>query len=107
MIDPKDIYQKLTQSGNAWAEAQYAADILDDATRPLLAKLSAESREKSQNAREAYALAHPAYAEHLKLRAETKKAAAKAKVEYHARQSWFEAMRTQAATERHANKYST
>lgn len=47
------------------AKARAANEYLDDMGKVILAKLMMESNEKSAAAKEIYARAHPAYAEHL------------------------------------------
>lgn len=106
-INPSEIYEKLVKLGVEWAECKYAADLLEDARRPLLAKLGAQSNEKSQNAREAFALQHADYEEHCKKLAEASKAEAIAKVKYSAANTYVDAMRTVAANERAADRNAT
>lgn len=106
-LDPKEIFEKLTTLGNRWADARYEAELLEDYTKPLLAKLGTQSNEKSQNAREAYAYSHDEYEAHRFEKANARRLEAKARVEYAAAQSWVEVMRTVAATERAANRSAT
>lgn len=39
MINPSDVYEKLVKSGNEWAEANGAADMLEEAKKPILSQL--------------------------------------------------------------------
>lgn len=106
-IDPKEIYERLVKLGVEWAECKYAADLLEDARKPLLSKLGAESNASSQNAREAYALSHDKYEAHYKAIAEANKAEAIAKVKYAAANTYADMMRTVSANERQANRYAS
>jgi hypothetical protein len=106
-INALEIHERLVKLGTEWAECKYASDLLDDSRRPLLAKLGAESGEKSQNAREAYALSHQDYAEHCKAIAEAAKRTAIAKIKYESALNYVELLRTQAANDRHASKVAT
>jgi hypothetical protein len=103
-INPSEIYEKLVKLGTEWAECKYAADLLEDARKPILAKLGSQSNASSQNAREAFALSHADYEEHCKKLATALKAEAIAKVKYSSAITYADLMRTVAATERAANK---
>jgi len=103
-INPMEIYEKLVKLGTEWAECKYAADLLENARKPLLSKLGSASNQSSQNAREAYAYSHPDYAEHCEKIAEANKIEAIAKVKYSSAQTYADLMRTVAANERAANR---
>lgn len=105
-IDPSEIYLRLVSLGTDWAEKKYAADLLEDARKPLIAKLGSQSNEKSQNAREAFALSHADYEEHCKLLALAAKDEAIAKVKYAAANTYADLMRTVAANERAVTRYA-
>lgn len=106
MINPQNIYKKLTDLGEEWAKANYAADILEEVKKPELARLMAK-HEGTQAAKEQMALADPLYRAHLASMCEARREANIAKVRYDSARMWAELMRTQAATERAANKYAT
>lgn len=106
-LDPNEIYEKLVTLGTEWAEAKYAADLLDKATKPLIAKLAADSNESSQSAKEAFAHRHSDYKEHCKILAKAEKDEAIARVKYHSAITWSELIRTVAANERAANRSAT
>lgn len=106
MINPQSIYEKLAKLGEEWARANYAADILEEVKKPELARLMSK-HEGTQAAKEQLALADPIYRAHLTNMCEARREANIAKVKYDSARMWAELMRTQAATERAANKYAT
>lgn len=106
-INPTEIHERLVKLGTTWAECKYAADLLEDSRKPLLAKLGSQCNEKAQSAREAYAMAHPDYEEHCKKTAEALKQQAIAKVRYESALNYVELLRTMAANERAANRSAT
>lgn len=99
-----EIYEKLIKLGTDWAECKYAADLLEDGRKPLLAKLGSQANQPSQNAREAFAYSHPDYEEHCKKLAAASKSEAIAKVKYASAQTYTDLMRTIAANERATNR---
>lgn len=103
-INPKDIYEKLVKLGTEWAQCKYASDLLEDARKPLLSKLGAESNASSQSAREAYAQAHEKYEEHCQKIAKANLAENIAKVKYSSAITYADLMRTVAANERSTNR---
>jgi hypothetical protein len=106
-INPKELSQWLVELGTEWAEKKYASDLLEDAKKPLLASLGAQSNEKSQNAREAYALSHEDYKDFCQTLANAAKLTAIAKIKYEAANSYIEMLRTTAANERASNRVAT
>lgn len=106
MFQPQDIYEDLVKLGTEWADAEEVADLLEETKKTLIAQLAAECQEKSVAAKEAYAYAHKEYVEHLKVMTSARKTANRAKVRYDSRRVFAELLRTQAATERAANRYS-
>lgn len=105
-IKPTEIYERLVKLGTEWATCKYAADLLEDSRKPLLAKLGAQSNQTSQNAREAFAFSHSDYEEHCKKLAEATKEEAIAKIKYQAAITYTEMLRTVAANERYATRES-
>lgn len=106
-INPTEIHEKLVKLGEDWAHKKYAEDLLEHARKPLLAKLGAQSNEKSQNAREAYALSHEDYKEHCEALAKAAEQTAIAKVRYESALNYLELLRTVSANERAANRSAT
>lgn len=107
MINPHDIYKKLVEAGNEWAEANAAADMLDETKKTLIAKLMNESTATTMSAKEMEALASETYKGHVTLMVEARRCANYAKVKYDSAKMFSELLRTQAATERAANKHAT
>lgn len=105
-FDPDDIYRKLTQAGDTWAEAQAAAELLEEVKKTVLAKLGHESGESSAAAREAFALRHPDYTKHLEGMVAARRAANRAKVNYDSMRVLAGLRQTVAANERAANRYA-
>ncbi len=105
MLNPDHIYQEMVKLGENWATLNAAAEVLEDTTKTTLAQLASSSKEATNAARETYALGHPEYREHIKSKAEARKAANRAKVQYDSYKVYAELMRTQAANERAANRF--
>lgn len=105
-FDPDDIYMKLTKAGDAWAEAQAAAELLEEVKKTVLAKLGYDSGENSATAREAFALRHDDYRKHLEGMVAARKAANRAKVNYDSMRVLAGLRQTVAANERAASRYS-
>lgn len=106
-MNPNEIHQKLVTLGEGWAEMNYAADLLEESKKPLLAQLMAKSAQTSIAAKEADALAAPEYDEHIKKMCKARMQANKAKVQHESAKVWVELLRTQSANERAANKVAT
>lgn len=106
IINPQQIYERLATLGDEWAKANYAADVLEETKKPELARLM-NGLEGSHASKEQEALANPLYRAHLARMCEARRDANSAKVKYDSARMWAELMRTQAATERAANKYAT
>lgn len=90
--------------GEAWANTQAAAEILEETKKTLIAQLSLQCNEKSIAAKEMFAYAHPDYTEHLQAMNAARKDANKHKVRYESAKVWAELKRTEAANERAANR---
>lgn len=103
MMDATDIYEKLILAGNDWAVKNGNADLLEEGKKIILAQLG-RNIDSSMAAKEAYALSSAEYKEHIEKMVEARTAANKAKVEYESRKAWVDIMRTNAATERAANR---
>lgn len=106
-IDPKELSRWLVELGTDWAEKKHASDLLEDARKPLLAKLGAQCSKDAQSARDAYALAHPDYEGHCKAIADAAREAAIAKIKYEAALNYIELLRTASANERAALREAT
>jgi hypothetical protein len=106
-FNPQDIYRELVRLGEAWADANYAAELAEEVKKSLISQLATESPEAAISAREAFALRHPDFRKHIETMVGLRRAANKAKVRYDSAKSYAEMKRTQAANERAANRYAT
>lgn len=107
MLEPNTIYRKMVEAGESWAEANYAAELLEETKKTLVSQLSTESGETSISAKEAFALRHPSYKIHVQNMCEARRDANKAKVKYDSLKTWVEVVRTKEANERAANRVAT
>lgn len=99
-LDANELYHKLTQAGNDWADKQAAFNVLDDTKNAVLAQLMLNSQAQSVAAKEVEAKASKEYTDHVKATQEAMKAALKAKVNYEAIKIWIELKRSEEATRR-------
>lgn len=107
MINPDAIYEKLVTLGEDFSDKDAAANLLDETKKVLLAQLMVKSSATSAAAKEMEALADPSYTVHIGRMVEAKKEAQRAKVRWISAQAWCDASRTQAASERAANRHAT
>lgn len=103
MLNPNEAYERLVTLGEEWSKANYAADLLEETKKTELARLM-NGLEGSHATKETTGLANPLYREHLAKMCEARKSANIAKVKYDSARMYCELMRTQAATERAANR---
>jgi hypothetical protein len=99
-MDANELYYKLTQAGDDWADKQAAYNVLDDTKNAVLAQLTLKSEAPSVAAREIEAKASKEYTEHVKKTQDAMKAALKAKVNYESIKIWIELKRSEEATRR-------
>lgn len=99
-MDADQIYQAMTDAGDAWADANAAADLLEETKKSVLAKLMLESAAASAAAKEMYALADPNYTAHVEGMVRARKAANKARVRYDSAKVLAELRRSQESTKR-------
>lgn len=101
-IDPTEIYKRLLEAGMEWADADEAARLLEKSRESVLAEVIQEAVAKepsiSQAAAKEIALASKRYRDFVHEMCAAKGAANRARVKYDAAESWFEALRTKAAT---------
>ena len=98
--DPAAIYDQLVQTGEAWADKESAAALLEEMRKPVLAALKGRTEAKSDAAAEALALASHEYAEHIRKMIDARHAATVARVKYDATRALADALRTRQATMR-------
>ena len=99
-MDANELYYKLTQAGNAWADLQAACNILEDTKNTVLSQLMLKSQATSVAAKEIEAKASQEYISHVEKTQEAMKAALKAKVNYEAIKIWIDLRRSEEATRR-------
>lgn len=107
MLNPNEVYKQLIKEGELWADAQHAAELLEETRKTVISQLSTESGESSATAKEAFALRHPDYTKHVTAMVGARRAANKAKVRYDSMKILAELRRTEAANDRAANRYAT
>ncbi len=103
MINPQEIYQKLVEAGNAWAEKDRIAYKDEKSEKIVLAALANEV-EGSVSAKEIYARSHARYKQHLDIMSNSRWESNVAWVEYESRKTYADLIRTKEATQRAANR---
>lgn len=101
-LRPTHIYDRLVTLGEAWAEAHYAAELLEETKKTVLAKFYASANEATHGAKESAAMRHPDYQEHIEKMVAARYHANRAKVKYDSARIWAELMRTKSANDRAA-----
>lgn len=109
MINPHEVYKKLTTEGDDWADKHAAAELLEGTLKQVQAQqyLKYRGEGHSQGDCEQHAIADPEYTRARESAIEARKEANRAKVRYNAAQAFFEAQRTAEATHRAAAKAAT
>lgn len=107
-IDPELIYRKLIQAGEEWSDKHEAAELLEKAKDSVLSeytlKVYATQPSISSTKAKEEAQASQGYRDYIESMVKARGAANKAKVRYESAKSWFEALRTKAATMRQEMK---
>ena len=96
-MNANELYEKLVQAGEDWADKQSAANVLEDTKNSVLAKLMLKSTASSVAAREVEAKASLEYEAHVVATQNAIAEALKAKVKYESMKIWIELKRTEAA----------
>lgn len=100
ILDANELYQRLIEAGNDWADKQAAFNVLDDTKNSVLAKLTLKSDATSVSAREVDAKASQEYTDHVKATQNAFKEALKAKVKWESIRIWIDLRRSEEATRR-------
>lgn len=102
MIDPNEIYERLTRLGKEWVDKSHAATWLDESKKSVLSQIMTEGflRGDSATKAECYALADQRYIDHIHAMVDAEREANLARVNYDAARAWSEALRTRESTER-------
>lgn len=98
-FDPEAIYTKLAEAGETWADAEAAAEILEENKKTVLAEIMA-GFQGSTAERERNALADSSFKQHLKKMTEARREANRARVRYDSMRVLAEMRRTEASTRR-------
>lgn len=99
-FDADKTYDALIRAGEAWADADAAASLLEETRKSMLAQLMAESDSSSIAGKEMAALGHPDYRRHVEGMVSARKAANKARVRYDSAKVLSELRRSQESTRR-------
>lgn len=99
-MDPDKIYESLVKAGEDWADAQAAADLLEETRKSVLARLMNLSAVASIAGKEMMALADPEYTGFLEGMVQARKVANKARVRYDSARILSELRRSQESTRR-------
>ena len=98
--DPNELRQRLVDLGTAWAEANGAAELLEEGRKSVLAQYALKMPGKSMAERESMALACDEYREYFRAMVSARTKANRAMVEYRAAQTWIEMVRTLESSRR-------
>ena len=103
-IDPEAIATELSKRGMAWADANAAAEALEEAQKSVLAEVTNDYRPDAKSMAEAETLARAdeRYTRHVKAMVEARRMANRARVAFDTYKAWLELKRSQVATERAA-----
>ena len=99
---PSVLMHSLEKFGNDWAEKEAAFGILDDATKPLLAKLVSEQLDLGLPVTKAeyYAKGKEEYKEHIDALGQARKDKNLAIVKYNTFKKWVDLLQTKEANKR-------
>lgn len=99
-FDPDKAFDALLKAGEAWADAEAAAELLEETKKSVLAKLMNECGHASIAGKEMNALADPEYKKHIEGMVQARRAANKARVRYDSAKILSELRRSQESTRR-------
>lgn len=101
-VSPDEVWERLRLAGDEWADLNYAAQLLEETKKSVLAQITSRfmAGGASKAAAEVEALAHDDYLEHLRSMVAARRDANKARVTYDTGKVWAEQSRTKAATDR-------
>jgi len=98
-FDPDHLHHKMVQLGEIWADYDAAASLLEESKKSVLAELTLGASGGVAE-RERAALASDAYQAHVSEMVEARRKANRAKVNYHAAQTWCDLARSMETTRR-------
>ena len=109
-IDPDYVFHKINDAGQEWVCLNAKAKLLEDCEKSELSQIIQEkiAAGASSNAEaEHRARADQRYRDYIKNKVEARQLAEEARVKYEAAKTWWEAMRTQAATLRQEQRMTS
>lgn len=98
--DPRPLTDRLIEAGEAWADLNAAAEMLEETKGTLLAKLLAERFDMPAWKAEAMAKSHPSYHAHLAAMVKARQDANRARVRYDSGKAYVELARSAESTRR-------
>ncbi len=101
-IDPAKLAQELAERGQTWADANAAAEALEETKGTVLAQLAVEYIQKGESAAksELLAKADPAYTTHLEKMVAARRSANKARVRFDVYKAYIELARSAESSRR-------
>jgi hypothetical protein len=99
VLDPLRLAAELTRTGEVWAEAEAAAQLLEETRKAVLAQI-ATRHDGSEAARDRMAHADAGYFEHVEKMVAARRAANLAKVRWIAVQTKLDMIRTAESSRR-------
>ena len=97
---PDRLHARIVELGEAWADADAAAALLEETKKVVAARLFLNAAGKSVAEREAMALASDDYRQHIASMVEARRVAQRAKVKYDGSKTWVDMVRSLESTER-------
>lgn len=101
-VEPEKLAHELSRRGLIWADANAAAELLEEVKKSLLSKVKLGCEGKSMDERETKALASDEYMKHLNVMVAARRDANIARVRYDVYKTYVELTRSRIATERAA-----
>ncbi len=98
--DPARLAQSIVSRGELWADANHAADLLEETKSTLLAKLTKEHLDQPAWKAEALARADMRFEEHIKAMVDARRVANMTKVRYDGAKAMGEFIRSAESTRR-------
>lgn len=98
-MDPQKLSHEIHTAGEAWAEAEAAAQLLEETRKTVLSQIKSKY-EGSDAAKETLALATQDYSDHIKQMVNARREANKARVRWDSLKIYADLMRTKAASAR-------
>jgi hypothetical protein len=99
-FDPDRIRERLAKVGEEWADADAAANLLEETKNSVLSELMNTANASSEAERKRIAQADPAFKLHLANMVNARKEANRARVRYETGKMWAELKRSVESTKR-------